>query len=44
MSGRRVHLSSGRNYHVDFNPPKVTDTDDLTGENSYKEKMTSQRQ
>ena len=26
MSGRRVHLSSGRNYHVDFNPPKVTDT------------------
>ena len=32
MSGRRVHLSSGRNYHVDFNPPKVTDTDDLTGE------------
>ena len=32
MSGRRVHLSSGRNYHVDFNPPKVADVDDLTGE------------
>ncbi|HIC26763.1 MAG TPA: nucleoside monophosphate kinase, partial [Gammaproteobacteria bacterium] len=23
MSGRRVHLDSGRNYHIDFNPPKV---------------------
>ena len=22
MSGRRVHISSGRNYHVKFNPPK----------------------
>ena len=32
MSGRRVHLSSGRNYHVDFNPPNVADVDDLTGE------------
>jgi len=32
MSGRRVHLSSGRNYHVDFNPPKAADVDDLTGE------------
>ncbi len=32
MSGRRVHLGSGRNYHVDFNPPKVADVDDLTGE------------
>jgi adenylate kinase len=32
MSGRRVHLSSGRNYHVDFNPPKEADVDDLTGE------------
>jgi adenylate kinase len=21
MSGRRVHLDSGRNYHIDFNPP-----------------------
>ena len=32
MSGRRVHLDSGRNYHIDFNPPKVPDIDDLTGE------------
>jgi adenylate kinase len=32
MSGRRVHLASGRTYHVDFNPPKVAGKDDVTGE------------
>lgn len=32
MSGRRVHPASGRTYHVRFNPPKVQDKDDLTGE------------
>lgn len=32
MSGRRVHQGSGRTYHVVFNPPKVDDKDDLTGE------------
>ncbi len=32
MSGRRVHLSSGRTYHVKFNPPKVAGKDDATGE------------
>jgi adenylate kinase len=32
MSGRRVHLGSGRTYHVVFNPPKVEGKDDLTGE------------
>ena len=32
MSGRRVHLASGRSYHVMFNPPKVAGQDDLTGE------------
>lgn len=32
MSGRRVHLESGRTYHTEFNPPKVTDIDDVTGE------------
>lgn len=32
MSGRRVHLASGRTYHVKFNPPKVADRDDATGE------------
>lgn len=32
MSGRRVHLASGRSYHVEFNPPKVEGKDDATGE------------
>jgi adenylate kinase len=32
MSGRRAHLASGRTYHVKFNPPKVADKDDVTGE------------
>ena len=32
MSGRRVHLASGRTYHVTFNPPKVAGKDDETGE------------
>ena len=32
MSGRRVHLASGRTYHVKFNPPKVEGKDDATGE------------
>ena len=32
MSGRRIHLASGRSYHTTFNPPKVDGKDDLTGE------------
>ena len=32
MSGRRVHLSSGRTYHIVFNPPNVENKDDLTGD------------
>lgn len=32
MSGRRVHVASGRTYHVVFNPPKVAGKDDATGE------------
>ncbi len=32
MGGRRVHVASGRTYHVKFNPPRVADRDDLTGE------------
>ena len=32
MSGRRVHVASGRTYHVKFNPPKVEGVDDVTGE------------
>ena len=33
MSGRRMHPASGRTYHVIFNPPKVANKDDITGEN-----------
>ena len=32
MSGRRVHLASGRTYHIVFNPPKSEGKDDVTGE------------
>ncbi len=32
MSGRRVHLASGRTYHAIFNPPKAAGKDDVTGE------------
>jgi adenylate kinase len=32
MSGRRVHLSSGRTYHVLYNPPKKEGIDDISGE------------
>ena len=32
LGGRRVHLNSGRIYHVEFNPPKVEGKDDETGE------------
>lgn len=32
MSGRRVHLASGRTYHVVFNPPREEGKDNETGE------------
>ena len=32
MSGRRVHPGSGKNYHIEYNPPKVEGIDDETGE------------
>lgn len=32
ICGRRVHLQSGRSYHVKFNPPKQENIDDNTGE------------
>jgi adenylate kinase len=32
LSGRRVHLQSGRTYHIKYNPPKVALQDDVTGE------------
>ncbi len=32
MSGRRIHPASGRIYHIVFNPPRMADRDDVTGE------------
>lgn len=32
ITGRRIHPSSGRSYHLKFNPPKVEGKDDVTGE------------
>ncbi len=32
MAGRRMHMASGRTYHVTYNPPKVEGKDDETGE------------
>ena len=32
ISGRRIHQSSGRTYHVEFKPPKQEGRDDVTGE------------
>ena len=32
MAGRRVHLASGRTYHIEFNKPKQQGLDDVTGE------------
>lgn len=32
MSGRRVHLASGRSYHIEHNPPKKQGFDNITGE------------
>ena len=32
LSGRRIHVASGRTYHLEFNPPKVAGKDDVTGE------------
>lgn len=32
LSGRRLHPASGRVYHIYYNPPKIPDRDDVTGE------------
>jgi adenylate kinase len=32
LSGRRIHPTSGRTYHVIYNPPKISGRDDVTGE------------
>ena len=35
ITGRRVHLSSGRNYHIKFNPPKNEGIDNITGQELF---------
>ena len=32
LTGRRFHAASGRTYHIDFQPPKIAEQDDVTGE------------
>jgi len=32
ITGRRIHLDSGRVYHIEYNPPKQEGMDDVTGE------------
>ncbi len=32
ITGRRVHLPSGRVYHIEYNPPRVSGLDDETGD------------
>lgn len=32
ITGRLIHLKSGRSYHEEFHPPKVPMKDDITGE------------
>lgn len=32
ITGRLIHPASGRSYHKEFNPPKKSMTDDVTGE------------
>ncbi|MDG4811492.1 adenylate kinase [Hydrogenovibrio sp. 3SP14C1] len=32
MAGRRVHPASGRTYHITYNPPKVENKDNETGD------------
>ena len=32
IEGRRIHVASGRSYHLTYNPPKVEGVDDITGE------------
>ncbi len=32
LSGRRIHPDSGRVYHLLYNPPRIANQDDVTGE------------
>ena len=48
LSGRRVHLESGRVYHISANPPNQDGIDDITGEpliqrNDDKEETVKER-
>ena len=38
VEGRRIHVASGRSYHVKFNPPKIEGKDDITGEDLIQRK------
>lgn len=43
MSGRWVHLPSGRTYHVVHHPPKVAGKDDITGEDLVQREDDAER-
>ncbi|QCI26101.1 adenylate kinase family protein [Buchnera aphidicola] len=30
--GRRIHVNSGRTYHIKYHPPKISNQDDITNE------------
>ena len=32
IAGRRFHITSGRSYNIEFNPPKIEGMDDMTNE------------
>jgi adenylate kinase len=32
IAGRRIHLTSGRSYHIKYKPPHVPGKDDITNE------------
>ena len=32
IAGRRFHITSGRSYNIEFNPPKIEGRDDITSE------------
>ena len=42
ISGRRIHPTSGRAYHLVYQPPKVANKDDITGEPLIQRKDDSQ--
>ena len=38
LSGRRIHPGSGRIYHLIYNPPRIPNKDDVTGEDLIQRK------